>query len=345
MRGEKPSTRIDLMKGCESEPNRLLQQWFDGPVVLASTSAYRRDRLVDTGFNADRIQMVPTSDAAEKSDLDRHVELVKKNGNLYDIRPDQNASRQVAIGKVRAVLSTQAVSPETLVIAADTVTYSYAESGYRVESRPHTKVPEKEEAEKFINGLLLQIARDYIHTRYVVQLSHFLNQYKLADPIMGNLPYESHYNLHLKNEDKLKVTVNTAVAVRLPNTGTIMSYIQTLDLYPTAVFDAVDRALDNKVRELTDQDKAEVMGKVTPEIKAMTAQIVALHPELVTKVAGAIPFHDPAVRDILKVGTFKKEELTTNFTLVDDGVYKGLDATILLNELSDWARKLEAHTT
>lgn len=345
MRGEIPGMRIDLMKGQESESDRLLQQWFDGPVILASTSAYRRDRLLDVGFNEDNIKMVPTSDAAEKADLDRHIELVKNNSNPYDLLPDLNASRQVAIGKVRAVLKAEEVSPETLVIAADTVTYSYAESAGRVESKPHIKVPEKEEAEKFINDLLIKIARDYIHTHYVVQLSHYLNQYKLADPIMVDLPYQSHYNMHLKDEAKLKITVNTAVAVRLPNTGTIMSYIQTLDLYPTAVFDMVDKVLGNKVRELTDQDKAEVISKITPEIKAITAQIVALHPELVTKVAGAIPFHDPAVRHILKAGTFEKEELTTHFKLVDDGVYKGLDATILLNQLTNWAKKLEAQAT
>ena len=347
MRGENPGMRINLLESREKKTHPLLEKWLNGSVVLASTSAYRRDRLVELGFKPENITLVSTSDEREKEDAAARIEMVRARGGSGMEGYDVHVPVDVAAGKIQAVLENQAVSPDAMIIAADTVTHTFHEIDGPAfwEAVPTSKPGNQEVAKTKILSTLTAIAYQYCDTRARLHFQEeFTKQGEKPDEVKEMLL--AHYREQfIQGDPKIRINVNTGVAVRLPHETDIRTFNVEEHLHPEAIYHLVDSALGDNWSDLTDQEKVELCVKISPQILDLVIKITSLHPDVVGKVSGGIPFHDPAVREILGV-TFmdhKDGSLKSDIPL-DEGLFKGMPGEALNKILKDWALELGRKT-
>lgn len=348
MRGENPSMRIDLMKSREGGPHPLLKQWLEGPVVLASTSAYRRDRLVELGFKPENITMLTTSDELERKDAQDRIDMVRERGGSAMEGYDVHVPVDVAAGKVYAILKNKNISPDALVVAADTVTHTFHEVPGPAfwEAVPTSKPGDKATAKFKILSTLNYIAYQYIETRHELHIQEEFTKHGEKPEEVKEMLLAHYREQFIQRDPEIRINVNTGVAVRLPGERKIRTFNAQEQMYPEAVYHLVDKALGDDWTELSDDKKVKLCVEISPQIEELVNKIIKLHPEVVAKVSGGIPFHDPAVREILGV-TFmdpKDGSLRSDIPL-DEGLFKGLPGEALNHMLKKWAVEIGRKTT
>ncbi len=98
------------------EVQDTLERWYNGPVVLASGSSYRRQQLIDMGFKHVTALSVP-----DPTEHHVHAWWEKRPfGTFFDSRKTDGAVA-VAYAKVQYILETQDIPPDALVCAFDTM--------------------------------------------------------------------------------------------------------------------------------------------------------------------------------------------------------------------------------
>ncbi len=284
----------------ESRANILVQKWKHTPVILASSSEYRRNELQNLGY--EKVAAVAVPDEEEKNTHSDIIATEGKRGTFFD-KQKTEIPRRIAAAKVAYLLEKMGVPSDALVVAFDTLPMSFRRSDERlkdpsISSWPaeHMSKPKNlDEARASIFDLFSYIAAEYIahESRIQAQIAFETERYEDADPV---------FIRDLMDAGRLSklIRINTGMAARFPG---------ELDIQTSSTY--IDLRL-YKVYELANQPE---------KLKLLADRVIELMIEQgkdPLNIGGGIDYSDPYVRDLLQVN-----ELDL-FLMPEQGIYKGL---------------------
>ena len=281
------------MKTPEFNPNEVeqkIESWKNGPVVLASSSRYRLEKLAELGYK--NVATISVPDEEEKREHTEIVETEGKIGHWYD-KYKVEIPQRIAAAKVEYLIAHENIPDNVMVVALDTLPTSFPyntreemEADYRLKSwtakhlsKPTDRVSAISSILEVFNNVangrrnLLDSSRDYSEETLRILNSGYLGQL---------------------------VKINTGMAIRFPNDPEIYQRCAEVKLMLHQVYDYRDQP--EKIRELAEQ-VADLMEKSGA----------------LTRIAGGIDYSSPEIRQLLRIEECDFfEEKADN-----EGIYKG----------------------
>jgi predicted house-cleaning NTP pyrophosphatase (Maf/HAM1 superfamily) len=292
------------IEGGALDAEALIESWKTGPVILASSSWYRRRELENLGF--EHVTTIPVPNDIEQQEFRAIVKTEGKNGTRFDPYKTEIPNR-IARVKVSHILAHEAVSPETLVVALDTLpmvfTYNddntvgsavVQKSTSTMWSAEHATKPESlEEAREAIKDTFTKVSLGY--RRYIESTAKLYNSH--GDEETQESLKETFDNGYLP----MLVRVNTGIAIRFPNQSDIKLSSSYINLKLQKVFELAD--------------KPDELDKLVEE----TLQTMQNSNKQPTDIAGGIDYSNQEIIDLLKIEESNLFGMLTN----ERGVYKG----------------------
>lgn len=283
-----------------------VEAWKTGPTILASSSSFRQDRLIEAGFT-DVNLADPIPDWVEAN----AAALLKEQGlapTAYD-SDGKNFGEIMASAKILYVLENQVVPGDALITAFDTVPVIYdtlTETQPMGSPTTQEKFPSFESARVGILEQLKTLANGTIELKN-----------KLAEiEAFGIAENWSTEDIEVSKMSRLiglrlgKIYILTSVAVCVPERRDLIgTHTQEVQLVSDTLFEVGEN--DDALEKLADL-LIETQGDKT------------------LKISGGINYADNHVRDILKL-----KEVTLTPDTASEDIYHGfsLDAlTIALNQ-------------
>ncbi|MCB9799016.1 hypothetical protein H6758_04820 [Candidatus Nomurabacteria bacterium] len=299
----------------EKQAEQLVASWMRGPVVVVTTSEYRRRAMVDLGFEDENVLTVDLP-IDEQTVLRGYIESF--GGNFfYPHRTD--GPMIVAEAKVTSALASS--SKEHLIFAADTLpsTYQY-EDGFK--AHPMEKPGSIENAKQFARNTLMEIAKNYaIHVHRMRHLRQrwmepdyqMTEDEALAASVLGSLPMQVH--------------VHTGVAIRPPHDERVWVFDNIVKMFPTKVYEMVERVVPQveQTEWLSDEEATRCINLLKESLNDLADCVIDLGGERTTKISGGINYAQKEIRDLLGIRYMMGEQITFgDESEMSEGVFLGM---------------------
>lgn len=303
----------------QAEMDKILKEWKNSQVYLASTSGYRRRGLEDVGFKKENIHACPVPDEVEQKAFDDYQQTFVPS--IYDPRGSYYPV-EISSAKLRALQ----IPDDAFGVALDTLPMTYEknpkygednmEKLWLAKASPKPESTEKARQVALENFLL--IARNYLRA---MKLTEKMTQGEEASEDLKEGLKWSQFNCNIK--------VKTSIAIKFPHRETILPHSTEVQLRPQKIYDLVkkidlegmdeDYILDKlEPNELADK---KVDGKTVRQcLEELIDELVGLMQQEgtdVTKISGGVNYGSEKVREFLKI-----EEIS-HYDSVEQGVYLG----------------------
>lgn len=297
---------INLIEHKDQADPKLLQDWMEGPVVLASTSGYRREQLLRMGFKADKLTAISGIDSDEVDDLSTY-EHGFTGSHFYPFRTEGN--KVIAGGKLKRAVESGKVPTGALGIAVDTGILHFdediekhRENVWQAETlmKPKDLADAKEKLLAVFQGII----NCYKDTQEMIA------EAKVVSAPRGEEVVSRAINMMKLGDKGIQLMVTNGVAVKFPGQNKIELFEEELVLIPEKLFEA---GIENDLEELVDN-------------------ILALNPDLVTKVPAGLPLHDKRVRNLLGIRIARNARFLDEAEM-NDGSFKGMPSEVILDFL------------
>ena len=280
----------------KSDSDRQIEAWKRGPVILASGSTFRLDRLQDEGF----IDVTPAESIPEIVETDRAAAMAALDGapQTHHDSDGRNFSEHIAAEKVQYVLDTVETAPNALVVGFDTTSVMYDQPTDEHLMGIPTSAEKYTSLEDARLGMLQQfklVAAGI--TERQIQLAHFR---EIQERIGGSVQdIDDTVNAHAVGMRRGTIFVITGVAVVFPHEpDSICRFSEEIRLYSIAIAESEENE---------------------PALEKLVDLIIETQGEQKTlSISGGIDYADSYVRDILKV-----QEESLFETTSDERLYRG----------------------
>ncbi len=310
-----------------------LEQWFQGPLFVATSSKYRLRRLSELGFKD--IYSAAVDGEIEKA-LQKRIASIDHGGHFDPY--SRQAVAQIARAKCEALLESHSVPAEAMVIAADTypsiatyrTTWKEGTSFWKPEQLH--KVSSEASREEVLTTMMKTF--EAVWNGYERKLEFERRAYQEAEQFGDYDLIQNMKGRDFQTSDKLgrlpmRVEVHTGIAIRYPEQTTIETYYVPAALFPERIYQ-----LAKKYSKATSEQKARILHRLAEQILTIT-EASKIDPR---GIPGCINWGDPNIRRFLKTEEWNLRQLYAQKP--EQGVYLGLPAKRLREFLLTKAREL-----